>query len=88
MDLDALLHHYFGDADPDTLDEPTFERAIERIGIDFGTATEPGRRFALWALLHAAGAAPDPRTAFKDPAEQLAAQEYARMMASAEEADE
>jgi hypothetical protein len=87
MDLDALLHHYFGDADPDSLDDEALERAIERISIDFGTSTEPGRRFALWALLHAAGAAPDPKKAFKTPAEQLAAQEYARMMLGAEDGD-
>ncbi|MDB5541011.1 MAG: hypothetical protein JWQ89_2738 [Devosia sp.] len=77
MDLDDLLQHYFGSADIATLDEPALERACERIAIDFGTARDGGRRFALWALLHALGSAPDPATAFKDPAERKAAEDYA-----------
>jgi hypothetical protein len=77
MDLDQLLQHYFGASDFAALDEAELDRARERIAIDFGTARDPGRRFALWAVLHAIGAAPDPATAFKDPAERKAAEDYA-----------
>jgi len=77
MDLDDLLQHYFGTAEIAALDEETIARARERIAIAFGTEPEPGRRFALWALLHAIGSAPDPATAFKDPAERKAAEDYA-----------
>ena len=77
MDLDDLLQHYFGTRDFAVLDEAQLDRARERIAIDFGTARDPGRRFALWALLHAIGSAPDPATAFKDPAERKAAEDYA-----------
>ncbi|GAA0324360.1 hypothetical protein GCM10009087_38330 [Sphingomonas oligophenolica] len=78
MDLDALLHHFFGTADLDTLDEGAIELGIERLGTAFGTEREPGRRFALWTLLHALGEAPDPATAFKDARERAAAEAYAR----------
>ena len=77
MDLDELLQHYFGTSEIATLDGDTIERARERLSIDFGTEREPGRRFALWTLLHAIGAAPDPAVAFKNPAERKAAEDYA-----------
>lgn len=77
MDLDDLLQHYFGAADIAALDDETIGRAREQIAIAFGTERDPGRRFALWAVLHATGAAPDPATAFKDPAERKAAEDYA-----------
>ncbi|MBO9621454.1 MAG: hypothetical protein J7500_01955 [Sphingomonas sp.] len=75
MDLDALLTHYFG---TEGLDDPVaLERGIERLGTDFAVEQEPGRRFALWALLHALGAAPDPDVAFEDPELRAAARDYA-----------
>jgi len=77
MDLDALLHHFFGTAELDTLDAAALELGVERLGTAFGLEREPGRRFALWALLHALGEAPDPEIAFKDPGERRAAQDYA-----------
>ena len=85
MDLDALLYHYFGTAELDTLDEGAIELGIERLGTAFWTEHEPGRRFALWALLHALGEAPDPPTAFKDMRERAAAEAYARAAGRAEQ---
>ncbi|MFS0735726.1 hypothetical protein ABC347_01635 [Sphingomonas sp. 1P06PA] len=85
MDLDALLHHYFGTTDPATLDDASFERGLERAGTDLGTEQEPGRRFALWTLLHALGDAPDPAATFKDPRLREAAQRYALLAARIDE---
>ena len=84
MDLDALLHHFFGTTELDTLDERALELGIERLGTAFGTEQEPGRRFALWTLLHALGEAPDPAIAFKDSRERAAAEAYARAVGRAE----
>ena len=84
MDLDALLHHFFGTTELDTLDEAALELGVERLGTAFGTEREPGRRFALWTLLHALGDAPDPATAFKDSRERAAAEAYARAAGRAE----
>jgi hypothetical protein len=77
MDFDALLTHYFGGADLGAVEPAAFERGVERLGTDFAVEQEPGRRFALWAMLHALGAAPDPDAAFKDPALRQAARDYA-----------
>lgn len=85
MELDALLHHYFETSELDTLDEAAFERGVERLGTAFGIEKDPGRRFALWSLLHALGDAPDPAIAFKNPQERRAAEAYARVTSRARE---
>lgn len=77
MDLDALLHHYFGTSDLDELDEAAIEAGRERVAIAFGTEQDRGRRFALWIVLHALGAAPDPQLSFEDEADCRAAEDYA-----------
>ena len=77
MDLDAISHHFFGTTDIDTLSPEALEAGRERVSLAFGTEREPGRRFALWAVLRATGDAPDPTRSFKDPREQRAAQMYA-----------
>ncbi len=77
MDLDQLLHHYFGTADPDTLSPEAVDRARERMSIDFGIERDPSRRFALWTLMDAMGFAPVPAEAFeKEPALRAAAERY------------
>lgn len=82
MDLDSLLHHYL---DGDTAEDPArLAAAGERIAIDFGVERDPGRRFALWALLLMLGRAPDVDTAFKREADRRAAHDFARLMSRAE----
>lgn len=77
MDLDALLAHFFGTADPATLTEAEYDRALERLRIGFGVEREPSRKFALWTLLEALGAAPLPADAFaREPALKAAAENY------------
>ncbi|HOB14593.1 MAG TPA: hypothetical protein PK680_03275 [Novosphingobium sp.] len=77
MDLDALIRHFFETDDPATLTEGEFALALERLRIGFGVEREPGRRFALWTLLHAFDAAPLPAEAFaKEPQLKAAAEDY------------
>ena len=79
MELDALLHHFFGTDDPASLTAAEFDRATEQMKIAFGVEREPGRRFALWTLLHAFDLAPLPAEAFaKEPQLKAAADEYLR----------
>lgn len=78
MDLDDLIIRYFGSVDLEALDAPALAEGAERIRIALGTEADPGRRFALWALLHGLGDAPDPAAVFKDPAERRAAEDYSR----------
>lgn len=84
MDLDALLQHFFGTDDLDRLTEGEVETGRLKVEIAFGTERDPGRRFALWVVLHALGTAPDPQKAFKDQREREAAIEYARAVDQAE----
>ncbi len=77
MDLDQLLAHYFGTADPDALSPEAMAAVRERMGIDFGVERDPSRRFALWTLMDALGFAPPPADAFaKEPALRAAADRY------------
>ncbi|RYE01777.1 MAG: hypothetical protein EOP61_10280 [Sphingomonadales bacterium] len=81
MDLDALLHHYFGTADPEEIEAAAFEDGKHRLEIDFRTERDAGRRFALWTLMDALGLAPLPAEAFeKDAAMRRAAEDYLSAM--------
>lgn len=77
MELDGLIRHFFETDDPASLTEAELALALERLKIGFGVEREPGRRFALWTLLHAFDAAPLPAEAFaKEPQLKAAAEEY------------
>jgi hypothetical protein len=77
MDLEALLQYYFETDDPDTIDPDRLTLGTQRLAIDFGIERDPGRRFALWALMEAFGIAPTPADAFpKDAKLKRAAEDY------------
>jgi hypothetical protein len=76
MNLDDSFREYFGTADLAAVTPAVLEAGVERMRVDLGLARDPGRRFALWALLHMLGAAPDLDVAFKDEAERHAARRF------------
>lgn len=76
MDLDTLCLRYFGTSDLETLDEPALEAGKEQLAIDFAVEQEPGRRFALWALMAGLDIAPSPADAFEDERLRAAANAY------------
>jgi len=77
MDLDALLHHYFGTGDLETVSPDALARGREALALDFGVEQEPGRKFALWVVMDALGSAPLPAEAFdKHPALKRAAENW------------
>ena len=59
------------------------EAGIERIQVDFGLVKDRGNRFALWALLHLLGSAPDHDVAFKDEEDRDAARNFMDLLAAA-----
>jgi len=73
MDLDDLLRRYFATTDIDAVPGSALEAGIERCQVDLGLETDPGKRFALWAMLYMLGAAPDLEAAFADESERDAA---------------
>jgi hypothetical protein len=86
MDLDDLLHRYFGTSDTSELSENARDAGLERIRVDFGLETDRGKRFALWALLFLFGGAPDLDAAFKEESDREAARNFMDLLAASEAA--
>jgi hypothetical protein len=82
MNLDDLLHRYFGTTDLATVSPAVHEAAVDRMRVDFGLEKDRGRRFALWSLLFMLGQAPDLDVAFKDEADREAARNLMDLLAS------
>jgi len=76
MLLDDQLRHYFGTDDIAAVPPAALAAGTERLRVDFGLQKDRGRRFAMWALLHMLGAAPDLDVAFKDEADRDAARTF------------
>ena len=76
MNFDDQLHRYFGTTDLAAVPDSALMAGIERMQVDLGLEKDRGRRFALWALLHMLGAAPDLDVAFKDAADRDAARAF------------
>lgn len=76
MDFDDQLRRYFGSADPASIPPAAVEAGVERMRVDLGLEQDRARRFALWAVLHMFGAAPDLDVAFKDEADREAARNF------------
>jgi hypothetical protein len=76
MDLDDQLRRYFGTPDFAAIPPSALEAGIERMKVDLGLETDRGNRFALWALLHMLGSAPDLDIAFEDERDREAARNF------------
>ena len=76
MDFDDQLRRYFGTTDIGSIPPRAFEPGIERMKVDLGLEKDRGRRFALWALMHMLGDAPDLDVAFPDPLDREAARNF------------
>jgi hypothetical protein len=85
MNLDDQLRRYFGTTDLATLRSEALEAGIEHMRVDLGLEQDRSRRFALWALLHMLGAAPDLDVAFKSAEDREMARDF---MELAERGDE
>lgn len=79
MDFDDQLRRYFGTTDIATLSPDGLAAGAERMRVEFGMTRDRGRRFALWALMHMLGVAPDLEVAFEDPADRDAARDFMEM---------
>ena len=82
MDFDDLLNRYFATTDLAEASPAVQAAGIERLRVDFGLETDRGRKFALWALLHLLGQAPDLDVAFKDEADREAARDLMDLLAA------
>ncbi|WP_126177254.1 hypothetical protein [Tsuneonella rigui] len=85
MEFDDLLRRYFGTADFAQVTADGQAAGIERALVDLGLERDPGKRFALWALLHMLGAAPDLDAAFQSEADREAARNFMDLLAASED---
>ena len=76
MTFEDQLRRYFGTGDITSVSPEALAAGMERMRVDLGLESDSGRRFALWALLHMLGGAPDLDVAFPDPAEREAARDF------------
>lgn len=86
MDFDDQMLRYFGATDLGVVSPAVLASGKERLAVEFGLEADRGRRFAMWALMHILGNAPDLDVAFKDPADQNAARDFMDMLARVSEA--
>lgn len=82
MDFDDLLNRYFGTPVLDQITPDALAAGVERMRVDFGLERDPGKRFALWALLYLLSAAPDLDVAFADEDEREAARNFMDLVAA------
>lgn len=82
MDFDDQLRRYFGTDDLATLAPEALATGTERIRVDLGLETDRNRRFALWALLHILGSAPDLDVTFANEADRDAARNFMDLLAA------
>nr|WP_295374335.1 hypothetical protein [uncultured Sphingosinicella sp.] len=85
MDLDDQLLRYFGTANIAAIEPGAFAAGIERMNVDLGLETDRSRCFALWAMMHMLGAAPDLDVAFKEEADREAARNFMDLADGSEE---
>ena len=76
MDFEDQLRRYFGTPDLAAIEPGALAAGVEHMKVDLGLEKDPGRRFALWALMHMLGSAPDLDVAFKDEREREAARNF------------
>lgn len=85
MDLDDQFRRYFGTADLATLPPAALAAGTEHLRVDFGLERDRSRRFALWALLHMLGDAPDLDIAFPLEADREAARDLMDLIGRGEQ---
>jgi hypothetical protein len=84
MRFDDQLLRYFGTTELGDIDPAAIGAGVEHMRVDLGLEKDRDRRFALWALLHMLGGAPDLDVAFKDEADRNAARNFMDMLAAAD----
>ena len=76
MNLDDQIRRYFGTSNLAAVPPQALDAGIEHMKVDLGLTKDRGERFALWALLHTLGSAPDLDVAFESELEREAARDF------------
>lgn len=76
MNFDDQIRRYFGSSNLAAVAPETLHAGIEHMKVDLGLTKDRGERFALWALLHTLGSAPDLDVVFESDADREAARNF------------
>src|SRR4051794_1637466 len=76
MNLDDQIRRYFGASNLAAVPPEALNAGIEHMRVDLGLTNDRGERFALWALLHTLGSAPDLHAVFENEADREAARNF------------
>ena len=76
MNLDDQIRRYFGSSNLAAIPPEALNAGVERMKVDLGLTKDRGERFALWALLHTLGSAPDLDAVFEIEADREAARNF------------
>jgi hypothetical protein len=76
MNFDNQLRRYFGISNLAEVPPEALAAGIEHMKVDLGLSKDRGERFALWALLHTLGSAPDLDVVFQSEADREAARNF------------
>ena len=76
MNFDDQIRRYFGISNLRAVPPEALNAGIEHMKVDLGLTKDRGERFALWALLHTLGSAPDLDVVFKTEADREAARNF------------
>ena len=76
MNLDDQFRRYFGTSNLASVPPGALSAGIEHMKVDLGLTKDLGERFALWALLHTLGSAPDLDVVFETKADREAARNF------------
>ena len=86
MQLDDQMRRYFGTSNLESVPPDALNAGIEHMKVDLGLTKDRGDRFALWALLHTLGSAPDLDVIFDSEADREAARNLMDLIHGADEA--
>ena len=76
MNFDDQVRRYFGASNIEAVPPAALNAGIEHMKVDLGLTKDRGERFALWALLHTLGSAPDLDVVFETEADREAARNF------------
>ena len=80
MNLEDQIRRYFGTSNLGAVPPEALEAGIEHMKVDLGLTKDRGERFALWALLHTLGSAPDLDVVFESESDREAARNFMEML--------
>jgi len=76
MNFDDQIRRYFGASNLEAVPPAALNAGIEHMKVDLGLTQDRSERFALWALLHTLGSAPDLDVVFESEADREAARNF------------